>query len=329
MTVRRRGRAARWLGVALIAAAPLGAQQAPDSSGLRLGMLLQVVGDFQGEGRTRGQNGFTIPNARLRLTGELGGGFGVLLQANFTNTLSILDAAVRYRLGARATLQAGAFKAPFSREALTAAGDIDFVNRSQVVTALAPARQIGGQVAGRFSDHWDYGLGVFNGNGIRPVGNDNGSMLVAGRLGARPADRVDIAVSVAYSRDDDAPLGGGFLASFRGERTLVGADARLERGRWLLSAELIAARLDFLPGPAATPTGWHLTAGYGVGARGRLLVRWDAFRADGVQPNRDLLVLGYLVRTTTHTTFRINDVIPLAGGGLRRQQLLVGWQVAY
>jgi len=305
---------------------------------LTLGILLQVVGDFQTERTFAGENGFTIANARVRVTGQLDNGFGYLVQANVAASPAILDAAARYRLSAAATVQAGLFKAPFSREFLTGAGSIDFVNRSQVVTALAPNRQIGVQVAGRPGTGLvEYAVGAFNGNRYSAGGNDNDELLYAARLGLwpsvatgdRPNDRLEVALNVAHSRDASAPIGAGFIPSFAGTRTVYGGDVRWRRGRWLAAGEFIAARLDFDPGPVLRPTGWHATAGYMLTRKSQVLARWDALRPDGIGPDQDLLVLGYNLWPTRPTELQVNYVIPIKGPGPDRHQLLVNLQVGF
>lgn len=305
---------------------------------LTLGILLQVVGDYQHERTLPGENGFTIANARVRVTGQLDNGFGYLVQANLASSPAILDAAARYRLVDAATIQAGLFKAPFIREFLTGAGSIDFVNRSQVVTALAPNRQIGVQVGGRpGAGALEYAVGAFNGNRYSAGGNDNSDLLYAGRLGFwpsiatsdRPNDRLEIAVNVAHSRDASAPIGAGFIPSFAGERTLFGGDVRWRFGPWLVAGEVITARLDFDGGPVAKPSGWHATGGYMLTRKSQVLARWDAFRPDGIAPDLDLLVLGYNLWPTRPTELQINYVIPIKGPGPDRHQVLVNLQVGF
>ncbi|MDA0329929.1 MAG: hypothetical protein O2958_13090 [Gemmatimonadetes bacterium] len=51
----------------------------------------------------------------------------------------------------------------FSRELLTFALAIDFVNRSRVVDALAPGRQMGVQVGGRVGTGANWSIGTFSG----------------------------------------------------------------------------------------------------------------------------------------------------------------------
>ena len=123
-------------------------QQRVKTEALELGMIFQVIGDFHSESRYAGQAGFSVANARVFIKGTLDRRFSYLLQTNFVKSPAILDGRIGYELRPALILDAGQFKTPFSREFLVAASDIDFVNRSQVVTILAPGRQIGMQVRG-------------------------------------------------------------------------------------------------------------------------------------------------------------------------------------
>ena len=97
---------------------------------LSIGLLMQTAGDFQPERSFPGNNGFSIATLRLVLSGNLDKGFGYLVRTNFTASPTILDAMTYFRLSPAVTIAAGLFRSPFSKEQLTGAGAIDFVNRS-------------------------------------------------------------------------------------------------------------------------------------------------------------------------------------------------------
>jgi hypothetical protein len=100
---------------------------------LNLGLLIQAVGDFQVERSFPGNNGFSIANFRLIISGELDGKFGYLLHTNFISGFSILDAKIYYKYSPHFILDVGQFKSPFSKEFLTGAESITFVNRSRII----------------------------------------------------------------------------------------------------------------------------------------------------------------------------------------------------
>ncbi len=304
---------------------------------LSFGALFQFVGDFQPERSFGGSNGFSIGNMRVSLSGELDQGFGYFFQTNFATAPAILDAKAYYRFSPALVVDVGLYKAPFSRELLTGAGALDFVRRSQVVTALAPARQIGASLRGDVADGVvSYGVGIFNGNKFNGNRNDSNEFLYVARLsvfpkalkGTKPGDRLELAINVARSEDEDTDFGGGFLSDFQGEQTLVGGDFRLTRDRFLLAGEFIAARLEFAAGPTADPTGFHLTGGYQLTEWSQFLVRWDSLSPDGVTGESDLVLLGYNIWPTGATQLRANYVIPTVGG-VDNHQLLMSAQVAF
>lgn len=303
---------------------------------LSLGVLLQTVADFQAERTLAGKNGFSVANFRLRLSGELDHGVSYLLQTNFAQSPAILDARLRYRPSPYVVLDVGQFKSPFSHEFLTPASSIDFVNRSTVVSQLAPGRNLGAQV--RFTDSArtiGLDLGVFNGNGIAPAGNDNNDFLYTARVAGTPVDEViegrrrrTVRVGANVAVSNDAP--DGPCITFCGTRVLLGADARLALDRVLVAGEFLYGDI---PGPPGIldpdPTGWHLTGGYLVSPMVQLLGRWDSFDADLNQGRRDVLVGGLNWWPTTVTEIRLNYLVDLGDAAPDRNQLLVNFQFGF
>ncbi len=300
---------------------------------ISLGALLQVTGEFQDE-RTGGANGFRVANFRVSLGGNLDRGFGYFFQTNLVQSRPILDAALRYRTGG-VTFEGGQFKAPFSRELLTGAGRLDFIERSRVVATLAPGRQVGLQARGDFAGGAVvYNGGLFNGNGTGAANDDN-RLLFAGRLAVWPVgpvagatQRLEVAVNAAYSRDADVTLG-SLVSSFAGERLLVGADFRWTGQRTLVAAEFIRASLDPEAGGTVHPAGWHLTLGYEIAARTRLLMRWDGWRPDGLAPDSDLIIAGMSHQPISAVLFRLNYAIDPEDAGWSRHRAQAGGQLAF
>ncbi len=297
----------------------------------RIGLLIQVVGDFQIERNLPGNNGFSVANARLVVDGKLDRGFGYFFQTKFDQSPAILDARVSYELAEPATVDAGLMKAPFSAEFLTSAASIDFVNRSQAVSLLAPGRQVGVQMHGRLAqDKMHYAAGVFNGNGRVPGGNDNDNLMYVGRFSIVPLSdasrQLEIGAHAALSHDDNVTLLG---AAFAGNRDLYGADARFTSASWLLNAEVVGSRLDPSgPATAFKPYGYQLTGGYSFTPTMQGLLRWDSFHGDGLVANADFLIVGWNIWPTQATEVQVNYLIPTKRGGLRHNQLLVNLQVA-
>ena len=331
------------LGLALAgSAAPLAAQDSLltelarrfQSEPLRLGLLLQVVGDFQDNRSDGGSNGFRIPNARLKLSGRLDNGFGYLLQTNFASSTVLLDAAVSYRAAEPFTLQAGKFKVPFSGELLTAAGELDFSDRAQVVRVLAPGRQLGAQAGGRLAGGVvRYELGAFNGN--TGSGNDDDRLLTAGRIAIAPFQgtpsstrQLEIAGNVAYSHDTNVSLG-ALGSSFAGRRTLYGADVRWRHDDWLVAGEFIGARLEPDSGSTSNPLGWQGTVGFHLSPKFQLLARWDALRPDGLGADSDLLLVGFRAWPTGAVQFRLAYQRDLAVSDSSPHGVVAGAQLGF
>ncbi|MGB2958325.1 MAG: porin [Bacteroidota bacterium] len=301
---------------------------------LSVGLLLQVGTDFQIERSFPGNNGFNISNARIDVSGELDGGFGYLLQASLTGSPSILDAKAHYRITQQFIVDAGLFKPPFSKEFLTHPGSIDFVNRSQVVTALVASRQIGVQLRGAISGSpVGYGVGVFNGNGFDGNNNDNNDFMYAGRLGISPllgdSSLLEVGVNGLYSNDKNAVIGSGVLPSFDGTRLMYGGDVRMMYRDFLLSAEAIVSRLKQRDGRIDEPSGYYVSAGYMLTATSQILLRWDSFSPDGFGSDSRLLIFGYNLWPTRPTEVQVNYVIPTREAGPKHHQLLLNAQIMF
>ncbi len=305
---------------------------------LSVGVLLQAVADFQVERTLPTENGFSIANFRLLLQGEMDEGFGYFLQTNFAGTPAILDARMSYRASPLLAFDAGQFKAPFSREFLTSAASIDFVNRSQAVTALVPGRQIGLQA--RFNDRGRtvaVSGGIFNGNGTRPNGNDNENLMYAGRVAVTPrlgpagtGRTLEVGVNIAHSDDDGSTFGGGFVTDFVGTRTHVGGDVRLTANKWLVSGELVYAELRPTLGIDRSPWGFHTTVGYMLSPKMQVLARFDGFDADIIGLDRsDLLILGFNAWPTAVTEFQINYLVDARDTAVDHHQLLMNFQFGF
>ncbi len=304
---------------------------------LRLGVLLQTVADLQIERSMAGGNGFNISNFRVALSGELDAGFGYFLQTNFAASPAILDANMFYDVSPSVRLTAGQFKAPFSREFLTSASSIDFVNRAQAVTALAPGRELGMSVtATSASKALGATAGIFNGNRTVPNGNDGNHLLYVGRVfgtlqpvGASSADtKVDIGVHVAYSRDESATLP-GIVTGFSGARTLVGVDAATRIGPTSISGEVLVASLDPAVGATRNPWGFHATAGYMLTEKTQALIRFDGLDPDAPAGRTDLVILGFNAWPTAVTEFQINYLFDPDDAAFDRHQILANFQFGF
>ena len=290
--------------------------------GLTLGFLLQAVVDV---GLEEDPASAQVAAARIRVAGVLDGGFSYRLQTNHAASPSLLDAQVGWTHGPRFSVHAGRFKTPFSREFLTYAGAIDFVNRARAVSALAPNRQMGVQASGLLTERVAYAVGGFTG-GSNTTPNEAlvGVARVSGDGFAVGDGVLAVAAHLAVGRD--GAIGTGVLGpGFVGDGVLWGGDARYEAGRLLLAGEYVHADWDPL-GPAEPDAeGFYLTAGWMVAEARQALIRWDRYRAPVGEAN-DVILLGANVWPTEASEIQVNWGIPVDDGA-GPHKLLVNFQI--
>jgi len=290
----------------------------------KVGMLYQFVGEYQPD-RAKGHNGFSMANARISIGGNLDNNFSYYIQANFLNSPSLLDAKMIYKFSDYLTVDIGQQKAPLSREYLTSAASIDFVNRSQVVSSIAVKRQLGVLLRGDFKETaFGYSLGVFNGNGI-VNGNDDEEFMYVGKL------------TYKNSFDNDKSFAAGLGGAFNKKNTVTDKkkeyyfdfDYRLTLGEFSLSGEYIYKKTEFNAGANPEDSGYHLTAGYMVSSFTQLLVRYDSFTPANSSSKSDYFILGVNLFPTSATEFQVNYLVNTKTGSVNQNLLLVNCQVAF
>jgi len=318
-----------FLGICLLAPATAQAQEPMweeledriKSDPISLGVLFQFVADAQSDRSFPGENGFSVANFRISLRGNLDGGFDYLLQSNFGG---LLDARIGIQIDQAVTIDAGRFKTPFSSEFLTGAASIDFVNRSQSVTALAPNRAVGVALRGPVGDGFNYSAGIFNGGG-GVGGNARGEVMGVARIGWA-GEELQIGVNAARNGDQRTFNPATSDPSFATVESLFGVDARFTRGAWLVAGELDIADGQF--GTTSDPWGGFATVGYMVEENSQILARLDHFDTGAFGDERTLFIAGWNLWPTSVTELQINGVIPIEGFS-DDPQLLVNLQLAF
>jgi hypothetical protein len=297
-----------------------------------LEMLLQAVADFQPERTIIGNNGFSVSNLRLRMFGHLDKNFSYFFQASFIISPLLLDAIVRYKFSDALMLSAGQFKAPFSKEFLTYAANIDFVNRAQATTLLSPRREIGFQLSGKFVDDLlEYRAGIFNGNGPNKFSNDNNSFMYVGRIVATPKtdnSKYEIGLNAGYSMDDDGSI---FAKSFKGKRTFLGGDFRAEVHNFLFSTEIIMNKLDGIIDSAQSesePYGYHITLGYKPLSNHQFLIRYDNLSPEGIISDSEFYIIGYNFWPTQVAELQLNYIIDSKQSEFKYHWILINFQIS-
>jgi len=310
---------------------------------LSIGAWLRSDFEYQQSRNNEEDNGFEISRFRLTFGGELDGGMGYVMQSDFFLSPSILDAKIYYRISESFTIDVGQFKAPFSGEVLRSGADRDFV-RAASLAVLAPRRQIGVQFRGWIrQDLISYAVGIFNGNG-RVNDNDNGKFMYVARItySGQPLvglplgfldveeddKKVDLGLNIAFSEDDDVEIP-SLVSNFSGKRFLVGVDSRLRRGKMLLSGEVIYAHLDQETGASKKPFGYHVTSGYVLNPKTRILVRFDNLQTDGLDDDTSFLIFSYSHRPTKVTRLQVNYGIDLDNRAFDKNRFFCSFQFRF
>ena len=269
--------------IAMLAAAPIAAQEAPAEKGWEVGpgfklsrpasgIELQLTGYVQEDFRhfshdyenSRGELpelGEEAVLRRLRLGVEaqwkrLAFDFNYDLHDPVEH-LKNLNGDIK--ISKALHIKGGKMKLPVSPEWLTTAAKIDFIERSLVVDALAPSRDWGVQLGGDVKKV-TYFLGVFKGDG--QLDESRADTTVAGRLEVGVLKGLELGVSASQGKvnadaqevADPLPRGvsvhapSGFRLYERhfvdGTRRRLGADARLRRGPIGLRAEFLQMTTD-------------------------------------------------------------------------------------
>jgi hypothetical protein len=277
---------------------------------LRFGMLLTADAYLGPDRATDNDAGFDLSDARLSFGGELEKGFGYFVQANLVDSRPVLDMIIKWKAEPYGfQISAGYFRTRFAGEFVIPAPRLDFVERSQIVRALSPGRQVGIQIDQEIvGEALVAHAGVFNGNGLDT--NDDERFLYVlrfdGRIQCGEFDSVfEYGINGAYSEDDDTDLGFDFPKSFAGKRWLAGADARWTMGSVFVSAEGLYGSIDPNGRSYHDVYGYQASVGWTLNRLIQLLVRYDAFYAASLQEDRDLAI-GSIV-------FNFTEIISLQG----------------
>lgn len=183
-----------------------------------LGGRLQVRFTYSWFEDTDNQNepDFSVPRARIWLQGhafdknltykfqfDIAGDDANTAGGSSSNRLTeAKDAYFDYKFSDAFRVQAGQFKAPYSRHQLTSSGNLEFVDRAITDREFARGRDVGimihGKALGEKGDLLAYMAGAFNGEGEnRENGNNDEGLYFAGRValnlwGAVPYTEADL-----------------------------------------------------------------------------------------------------------------------------------------
>src|ERR1700753_3802943 len=146
-------------------------------------------------------NSFSLHRARLDVKGDINDHWNYEVYTEFAGTTKLLDAYTTYKIADYIKISAGQYKVPFSLESLIADSQLEFIDRTQVVNALAGrSNDVIGNQNGRDIGAWingtlvklnnqylfDYTLGIYNGAGYDVTADNNNHKDFAGRFGVHP-----------------------------------------------------------------------------------------------------------------------------------------------
>ncbi|MGH9657927.1 MAG: OprO/OprP family phosphate-selective porin [Bryobacteraceae bacterium] len=290
---------------------------------LRVDFRVKIQTDFRGVSpdRETDEGLFHVNRARVGVEGRFLRDFEYEIEREVRDVPNPWrDVFVNYRGLRDFQIQAGKFKVPFGMDQLTGPTNLDFIHRSLIGSQLAPARDIGIMVHGRFFERGlNYQAGLFreDGENTRPdvLQDDRESRSAertfAGRLTGTPLRLLPVPGILK-----DWEIGGAFTSStvpeglkgFRGrtasrenifrsyfvhgQRLRVGLESAWTPGPFSLKGEFIHARdqrigqgrrLEDLPDVIAR--GWY--------ASGTWLVTGER-KVTGLDPNKNFIFGGGL-----------------------------------
>jgi phosphate-selective porin len=241
-------------------------------------------------GRDRSDLAWQSPRVELR--SRITRRIDLEISRDFGDEAAWKDALVNLRVGRALEIEAGRFKVPFGREALASRANLDFIYRSLGSSQLAPGRDTGVMVHGRFfRRRLRYQSGYFNrdGDNARTEQTLGGRGALALRVVVAPlaresdsrTGRVQLGVAMTDSRvDNRLGLRGRTLmhdgvffdrVSVNGRRRRLGLEASWAAGPASIAAEYMRVT-DERNGmgfggsdlPVARASAWYLAGTWAV-----------------------------------------------------------------
>jgi len=275
----------------------------------------------------RGTDTFSLRRARVALAGEIVKNLRFKLNVDLVKSPTLLDAEIDFMPTAIAGVRLGQFRVPFSLESFTSTSDLDMINRTSVVEALAPGRD--NSSSGRdvgvvlFGSHsfLEYTLGFVNGSGINKT-DTNSHKDFSGRIVLRPFRFLAVGGSLYLGRQTvvaDEPL----VA-----RNKEALEAVLAFKGFSLKSEYIHAQDDLV-----SKSGWYAQAGFfALPGKIQALVRYDSLDLDRAVPDNgtNVIALGVNWFIAGKTKLQLNyEIHRLEAGGRDRSGLMAQFQAAF
>lgn len=176
-------------------------------------------------------------------------------------SVSLREAIVKWN-PAPFALTAGEFKTPFTREYLIPVPALELADLATVVDSLAPKYDVGLMGEYALGAIATVAAGVFNGEGANAIANRDSTVMLVGRVTARPVPQLGAGVSV--TRDGADSLRWGVDVSAQHDGGVVRAEyvTRHVRGRATDGDDL----------------GWYVLEGLRVTPRVQIVARQEDFQ---------------------------------------------------
>jgi len=300
---------------ALVAAALLAASaRAHATPDISLGGIIQPQlkwqqHDANANVANQGESGFVLRRARLIAVGHLPTRsilWEARAEADMVPGFQLLDAylAANAELPKRGfwRITLGQHFAPFSRQTILSAADLQMVDFAQLVS-LTPGRQIGisGILGLPYAPWLQVSGGVFNGKGINVVENIDSNFMYVGRVAFRPIgprarliesalgeDAVWVAFDISWNKKR--------LGDFSEKTLLLGADAFCSFKGFSAYVEYLWGDVTYTsnaPNPNYHLQGFNAQAGYLFPIPGWLFRRLEVTaRFEAVAPNQSVPITG-------------------------------------
>jgi len=317
------------LAAAILIPGPARAEEPKDSpvvtalKSLRLGAYAQVYAGAWDEDTDT----FSLRRARIALAGELVKNLRFRLNFDVVKSPALLDAEVEFEPSRIVGLKFGQFRLPFSLESFNSTADLDMVNRTSVVDALAPGRDngssgrdIGLAFFGNYSV-LEYMFGLFNGAGINKT-DTNDHKDWSGRVVLRPVKSLAVGGSLYRGMLGASPS----VPLVR--RDKEGLEAVLTVKGFSLKSEYIHAKDDVV-----SKAGWYAQAGlFALPGKLQALLRYDFLDLDRAVPAdaKNVITVGVNWFIKGRTKLQVNyELHRLEAGGTEKSGLLAQFQAAF
>ena len=192
-------------------------------------------------------NTFRMRRVRMSIDGKLTESLSYKIQGDFSRSPMLVDAYLKYKMCDAFSIQVGQFKLPFTMETAINPVNLEIFDYGEVVSKLvgysdvcgvgALGRDMGVMATGKLFKKDDfsileYAVGVFNGNGVNNVDNNN-RKDVAGRLEFHPwLKEVTLTGSFyigKYNKDENF-----------GDRNRYSGGAQFKNDRLVVRSEFVA-----------------------------------------------------------------------------------------